>query len=118
MTAPLFMLATGIENSYPTIHNGRRRIDEMDKCGHYTHWRTDFDLLEDVNVHTLRYGPPIHTPGSDRGATIGSSPTLPSARCTGATLSRSWTSATSACRTGSGTFRTRTSPSSSPGTPA
>ena len=61
MTAPLFMFATGIENSYPTIHNGRLRVDEMEKCGHYTHWRTDFDLLEDLNVHTLRYGPPIHT---------------------------------------------------------
>ena len=61
MTAPLFMFATGIENSYPTIDNGRQRVDEMDKCGHYTHWRTDFDLLEDLNVHTLRYGPPIHT---------------------------------------------------------
>src|SRR3954463_3497997 len=61
MTAPLFMFATGIENSYPTIDNGRLRVDEMDKCGHYTHWRTDFDLLDDLNVHTLRYGPPIHT---------------------------------------------------------
>ena len=61
MTAPLFMFATGIENSYPTIDNGRLRVDEMDKCGHYTHWRTDFDLLEDLNIHTLRYGPPIHT---------------------------------------------------------
>ena len=61
MTAPLFMFATGIENSYPTIHNRRLRVDEMDKGGHYTHWRTDFDLLEDLNVHTLRYGPPIHT---------------------------------------------------------
>jgi beta-glucosidase/6-phospho-beta-glucosidase/beta-galactosidase len=61
MTAPLFMFATGIENSYPTIDNGRLRVDEIEKCGHYTHWRTDFDLLEDLNVHTLRYGPPIHT---------------------------------------------------------
>ena len=57
MTAPLFMFATGIENSYPTIDNGRLRVDEIEKCGHYTHWRTDFDLLEDLNVHTLRYGP-------------------------------------------------------------
>jgi beta-glucosidase/6-phospho-beta-glucosidase/beta-galactosidase len=60
MTAPLFMFATGIENSYPTIHNGRTRVDEMEKCGHYRHWRTDFDLLEDLNIHYLRYGPPIH----------------------------------------------------------
>ncbi len=30
-----FMFATGIENSIPTINNGRTRIDEMEKCGHY-----------------------------------------------------------------------------------
>lgn len=30
-----FMFATGIENSNPTIHNGRTRIDELEKCGHY-----------------------------------------------------------------------------------
>jgi len=60
MTAPLFMFATGIENSYPTIRNRTLRVDELEKCGHYKHWRTDFDLLEDLNIHTLRYGPPIH----------------------------------------------------------
>src|SRR3954453_19045374 len=54
------MFATGIENSYPTIHNRGLRVDELEKCGHYTHWRTDFDLLDDLNIHTLRYGPPIH----------------------------------------------------------
>jgi beta-glucosidase len=53
MTAPLFMFATGIENSYPTIRNRTLRVDEMDKCGHYKHGRTDFDLLEDLNIHTL-----------------------------------------------------------------
>jgi beta-glucosidase len=31
-----FLFATGIENSYPTIAGGIR-VDEMDKCGHYTH---------------------------------------------------------------------------------
>jgi beta-glucosidase len=60
MTTPIFMFATGIENSYPTIHGGRTRVDEMEKCGHYEHWRTDFDLLDDLNIHYLRYGPPIH----------------------------------------------------------
>ena len=61
MTASTFLFATGIENSYPTINNGRTRIDEMEKCGHYTLWRTDFDLLDEVGIHYLRYGPPIHT---------------------------------------------------------
>jgi beta-glucosidase/6-phospho-beta-glucosidase/beta-galactosidase len=61
MPAPSFMFATGIENSIPTINNGRTRIDQMEKCGHYAHWRTDFELLRDLDVRFLRYGPPIHT---------------------------------------------------------
>ena len=56
-----FMFATGIENSYPTIRNGQLRVDEMEKCGHYQKWRTDFDLVEEMGIHFLRYGPPIHT---------------------------------------------------------
>jgi beta-glucosidase/6-phospho-beta-glucosidase/beta-galactosidase len=55
-----FMFATGIENSYPTIQNGRHRVDQMEVCGHYKHWRTDFDLVEDLGIRFLRYGPPIH----------------------------------------------------------
>lgn len=58
---PYFIFATGIENSYPTIQNGRVRIDEMDACGHYKHWKTDFDLVQDLGIRFLRYGPPIHT---------------------------------------------------------
>ncbi len=61
MTASTFLFATGIENSYPTINGGRTRIDEMEKCGHYTLWKTDFDLLDEVGIRYLRYGPPIHT---------------------------------------------------------
>ena len=56
-----FLFATGIENSYPTINNGRTRVDEMEKCGHYAHWRTDFDLVEEMGIRFLRYGPPMHT---------------------------------------------------------
>jgi beta-glucosidase len=63
-----FMFATGIENSIPTINNGRTRIDQMEKCGHYKHWRTDFDLLDELDIQVLRYGPPLHTSflGPDR----------------------------------------------------
>ena len=56
-----FMFATGIENSYPKIHNGKTRIDELDKCGFYKHWRTDFALVQDLGIRFLRFGPPIHT---------------------------------------------------------
>ncbi len=55
----MFMFATGIENSYPTV--GGKRIDEMAKCGHYQHWQADFAAVEELGIRYLRYGPPIHT---------------------------------------------------------
>jgi beta-glucosidase/6-phospho-beta-glucosidase/beta-galactosidase len=55
------MFATGIENSIPKIHNGRVRIDQMEACGHYARWQEDFDLVEDLGLGYLRYGPPLHT---------------------------------------------------------
>ncbi|MFD1788558.1 family 1 glycosylhydrolase [Sphingomonas floccifaciens] len=60
MINPFFMFATGIENSIPTIQNGQVRVDELEKCGFYKLWRTDFDLLEELGVRFLRYGPPLH----------------------------------------------------------
>ncbi|WP_315725380.1 family 1 glycosylhydrolase [Sphingosinicella rhizophila] len=54
------MFCTGIENSIPTIQNGRIRVDQMETCGHYERWREDFDLVEELGIHFLRYGPPIH----------------------------------------------------------
>jgi beta-glucosidase/6-phospho-beta-glucosidase/beta-galactosidase len=62
------MFATGIENSIPTIQNGRLRIDQMASCGHYKHWLADFELVEELGIHFLRYGPPFHTTfrGPDR----------------------------------------------------
>lgn len=56
----LFMFATGIENSNPTINGGRTRIDEMESCGHYDLWHKDFDLVEELGICFLRYGPSIH----------------------------------------------------------
>src|SRR5690349_17064183 len=55
-----FMFATGIENSCPTIHRGRVRVDQMESCDHYRCWRRDFDLVQELGIHYLRYGPPIH----------------------------------------------------------
>jgi beta-glucosidase len=57
---PAFMFATGIENSIPRIQNGRVRVDEMDKCGHYRRWKEDFDRVEELGIRFLRYGPPLH----------------------------------------------------------
>ena len=59
MTAQ-FLFATGIENSYPTIRGGKLRVDEMEKCGHYRNWKLDFDLVEELGLRYLRYGPPLH----------------------------------------------------------
>src|ERR1043166_1327850 len=55
-----FMFATGVENSSPTIHQGRTMIDEMEKCGHYANWRTDFDCVEELGIKFLRYGVPLY----------------------------------------------------------
>ncbi|TPG63739.1 family 1 glycosylhydrolase [Hymenobacter nivis] len=61
MAAPQFLFATGIENSNPTIQNGKVRVDELEKCGHYQHWQKDFDLVQELGIEFLRYGPPLHT---------------------------------------------------------
>ncbi|MBO2009694.1 family 1 glycosylhydrolase [Hymenobacter negativus] len=58
---PQFLFATGIENSNPTIQNGKLRVDEMEKCGHYKFWQRDFELVQELGICFLRYGPPIHT---------------------------------------------------------
>lgn len=58
-----FMFATGIENSYPTIRlpdGTRRRMDEMDRSGHYQRFREDFQLVKELGIEILRYGPPLH----------------------------------------------------------
>ena len=71
MSANQFMFATGIENSYPTIilpDGTIKRVDEMEKTCHYDHWQTDFQLVREMGIDFLRYGPPyyrVHTgPGS------------------------------------------------------
>lgn len=58
-----FMFATGIENSYPTIllPDGKtKRVDEMEKAGHYIHYKEDFRLVAETGIKYLRYGPPYY----------------------------------------------------------
>ena len=55
-----FMFATGIEGSYPTIENGRWRVDQMEETGHYRFWRRDLELVRELGLRHLRYGPPLH----------------------------------------------------------
>ena len=59
-----FMFATGIENSYPTISlpdGSTKRVDEMEKCCHYKRWREDFELVRELGIEYLRYGPPYYS---------------------------------------------------------
>ena len=56
-----FMFCTGIENSIPTINQGRTRVDQMELCRHYQHWRRDFELVQEMGICFLRFGPPLHT---------------------------------------------------------
>lgn len=63
MVSSKFMFSTGIENSYPTIllpDGTTFRVDEMEKCGHYKHWETDFLLVKEMGLEFLRYGPPYY----------------------------------------------------------
>ena len=60
---PELILATGIECSYPTItgRNGKRqRIDQLEKCFHYQRWRDDLQLVRELGIRYLRYGPPYY----------------------------------------------------------
>ncbi len=60
---PQFLFATGIEGSYPRIMlpSGKSvRVDEFEKCGHYEHWKQDFDLVKEMGIDFLRYGPPYY----------------------------------------------------------
>ena len=62
MAANNFMFATGIENSYPMIQlpdGTAKRVDEMDKTGHYKYWEKDFQLVAEMGIKFLRYGPPL-----------------------------------------------------------
>ena len=55
-----FMFATGIECSAPLIEGGRWRIDQLEETGHYKNWRQDLELVRELGITYLRYGPPIH----------------------------------------------------------
>jgi beta-glucosidase/6-phospho-beta-glucosidase/beta-galactosidase len=64
MSKNRFMFATGIENSYPniTLPDGTvKRVDEMEKTGHYKRWKEDFALVKESGIEFLRYGPPYYS---------------------------------------------------------
>ena len=77
-TRPFFLFATGIENSSPTIHGGRTRVDEMERCRHYDLYELDFDLVQELGVRVLRYGVPLHRVW--RGSAFGGMPSSTLAR--------------------------------------
>ncbi|HYK21370.1 MAG TPA: hypothetical protein VEV42_11590, partial [Pyrinomonadaceae bacterium] len=55
-----FMFATGIECSYPTIDGGRWRLDQLEATEHYRCWRRDLELVKELGLRYLRYGPPLY----------------------------------------------------------
>lgn len=58
-----FLFATGIESSYPVISlpdGTSKRVDEMEKSGHYRCWKDDLGLAHSLGVDALRYGPPYY----------------------------------------------------------
>jgi beta-glucosidase/6-phospho-beta-glucosidase/beta-galactosidase len=59
-----FIFCTGIENSYPVIvtKDGKRlRRDGMRMSNHYRRWREDFQLVREMGINFLRYGPPYYS---------------------------------------------------------
>lgn len=63
MPGTKFMFTTGMENSYPTIQlpDGKtKRVDEMAKADHYRRWQEDFNLVTELGIEFLRYGPPYY----------------------------------------------------------
>ena len=65
-----FLFATGIECSYPTIRgkNGETiRRDLLEECGHYEHYKTDFQLTVDLGLKVLRYGLPYYSVSTSEG---------------------------------------------------
>src|SRR5688572_1520872 len=54
-----FMFAVGIECSNPVIAGGER-VDQLALTGHYENWQTDLQLVRELGLRYLRYGPPIH----------------------------------------------------------
>lgn len=58
-----FAFATGIESSAPLVlgRDGRvRRYDQLERCFHYQRWEEDLELVADLGIRVLRYGPPYH----------------------------------------------------------
>ena len=54
-----FMFAVGIECSCPKIAGGER-VDQLRDTGHYELWQRDLELVRDLGLRYLRYGPPIY----------------------------------------------------------
>lgn len=63
MAGNKFMFATGMENSYPKIKlpdGSFKRVDEMEKAGHYDNWEQDLELVTELGIEFFRYGPPYY----------------------------------------------------------
>ena len=62
------MFATGIENSIPTIDNGRTRVDQMEASDHYRRWRR---ISTALRIWDPFSGPPLHKTFRSRPVRLG-----------------------------------------------
>lgn len=54
-----FLWASGIENTFvPQVRSGHRALDEYELMGHYTHWREDLALGNNLGLKAMRWGVP------------------------------------------------------------
>jgi beta-glucosidase/6-phospho-beta-glucosidase/beta-galactosidase len=51
-----FLFATAIDSGAPILPGGRR-VDQMDRSGHYARWAEDLALARSLGVDAVRYGP-------------------------------------------------------------
>ena len=52
------MFATGIDSAAPMIAGVRH--EQMELSGHYRRWKDDVDLVRELGIRYLRFGPAIH----------------------------------------------------------
>ena len=63
-----FIWAAGIEDTFvPQVRPGHRPLDEYELLGHYTHWREDLALTNEVGLRALRWGVPWYKVETEPG---------------------------------------------------
>ena len=86
-----FVIATGIECSYPTISDalGRRvRVDQLEQTFHYRYWREDLALVKSAALDLGRQPRPVATAYKELIHRFAAEPLLPYGSLLGFTADR------------------------------